>query len=132
MARRLQRLFGALLGVIVLGAGIYALRGATMSTHTGQDPASRLSLVVEAEVHGSETGQTLVEYTEAKILYCRTEVAYTDPVTDLEPVGDGVFRTVLQPALDSTDRTQFRGCLQDWNLDHVLLRVVSMDPLPPA
>lgn len=89
-----------------------------------------MELVVEAETHGSEPGQTVAEYTRAKILVCRTEVGLSDPVIDLEPLGDGVFRTVLQPALDATNRKQLRGCLHDWNVDHLLVEVVSMKDLP--
>ena len=126
MSGRALRVVGVLLGVVALGVAVVQLRDATMSTHTAQDPRSQLELVVEAEVHGSETGQSLAEYTRAKILLCRTEVAYSDPVVELDHLGDGVFRTVLQPALDDTNRTQFRGCLHDWNVDHLRLEVVSM------
>lgn len=128
-----MRPIAALFAVALVVTGVWYLRDATMSTHTVQDPESRLALVVEADTHGAEPGQSLREYTYAKILSCRTEVGRSDPVDALKSVGDteGRFRIVLQPSLDDTNRTQFRGCLEDWNLDHVQIDVISMEHLPP-
>ena len=74
------------------------------------------------------SGQTLAERTEAVLLTCRLEVTM-DPVTPLEAVDDNHFRMVFQPALDSTDRRQFRGCVQDWTIDHVLVNIEAMNEL---
>jgi hypothetical protein len=33
---------------------------------------------------------------------------------------------VLTPALDETNRRQFRGCMEDWVIDHVRINVTDM------
>ncbi|HEY8058449.1 MAG TPA: hypothetical protein VID94_06845, partial [Acidimicrobiales bacterium] len=35
------------------------------------------------------------------------------------------YRAVLQPAMDQTNRRQFRGCLEDWTLDQLLVDEVT-------
>lgn len=116
----------ALLALALLAGGVWQLRSATMSTHVPVDPGSQLAVTVDAETHLSETGQSLVEMVTAKVSMCRLEVRTSDPTGPLEPGPDGRFRFVLQPSLDDTDRTQFRGCLEDWNIDHLLVDVVEM------
>jgi hypothetical protein len=32
--------------------------------------------------------------------------------------------------MDETNRRQFRGCLEDWLIDHVRLDVVTLQDLP--
>lgn len=128
------RVVGSLVAAAVLGVAVWSLRDATMSVHTRQAPDSRLEVVVESEVWGRDDASTLAAYTHIKVAMCRTEVADTDLVVDLEPVDDEherLFRFVLQPSLDATDRKQFRGCLHDWNLDRVEVEVVSMTDLGP-
>lgn len=112
--------------VIVLG-GVYLLREATMSTHDGTGADSRLVVVVEASSNRAEPGVTLEHLAEALLNTCALEVSRTidDPV---EPVAgtDDRFAVSLEPALDSTDRKQYQGCLEDWSVDHLRLHVVSM------
>lgn len=122
----------ALVAAVVVGAGIWWLRGETMSTHVPVDGDSRLAVVVDVDRHRAEAGHTLAEMVQAKVLTCRLEVRRADIVEQPEPVGEGRFRVVLQPSLDDTDQTQFEGCLEDWNVDHVLVDVVSMAELPGA
>lgn len=120
------RVLVALVVVALIGGGIWQLRSETMSTHVQMPPDSRLAVTVDAESHGSEPGQSLLEMVSAKVAVCRLEVGTSDPVGALEPGPDGRFRFVLQPSLDSTDRVQFRGCMEDWNVDHLLIDVVEM------
>ena len=132
--RATLRALGALVGIAVLAGGVYALRESTISRHSVQDSTSRLEVVIDADLRGSEPGQTKVEYARAKVFACRTEVALSDPVEDLTPItrdGEDLFRFVLQPSLDDTDRRQFRGCMEDWNMDHIQVDVVSMVDLAP-
>ena len=127
-----MRVIAALLAAIGLGAAVWYLRDATMSTHTVRHPDSQLVMVLDADVHRSEPGQTLEEHLRAKVLYCRTEVGYSDPVDPPERVdGDeGTFRVVLQPSLDDTDMRQFRGCMEDWNMDQLQVDVREMVDIP--
>lgn len=120
------RVVVALVVLALVGGGVWQLRSATMSTHVDVDPDSRLAVAIDAESHMSETGQSLQEMVTAKVAMCRLEVRAADPVGPPEAGADGRFRFVLQPSLDDTDRVQFRGCLEDWNVDHLLLDVVEM------
>lgn len=120
----------ALVGVTV---GILLVRDLTQSTHSAQPPDSRLEVVVDADSRAGEPTQALHEMTTAQVVMCRLEVS-GDPVGDVVSLPDDPtrFRVVLQPALDETDRTQYRGCLEDWRIDHLRLRVISMARLDPA
>jgi hypothetical protein len=123
---------GAALGVVGLAVGglaVAGLREATLSTHQPVPPDSRIELVLNAATRGGEPGHTLDEMVEAQINTCRLEVS-SDVVGEIEPLGDGRFRAVLAPSMDETDRRQFRGCIGDWQIDHVALGVVSLDELP--
>ncbi|MGH9138967.1 MAG: hypothetical protein ACRD0G_18300, partial [Acidimicrobiales bacterium] len=110
----------AALGLVGLGvgvAGVLALREATLSTHQPVEGRG-MELVVSARTRGGEQGQTLAEMVEAQLLACRLEVT-SDVVGAIEPLGDGRFRAVLEPAMDQTNRRQFRGCVEDFMIDHV-------------
>jgi hypothetical protein len=115
------------LGLIGLGigvVGVLALREATLSTH--QRVAGRgMELVVSAKTKGGEKSQTLSEMVEAQLLTCRLEVN-TDLDGRIEPLGSGRFRAELALALDQTNRRQFRGCLEDWIVDHLQVDVVQL------
>lgn len=115
------------LGLIGLGAGVVAvlaLREATLSTHepvTGEE----MELVVSANTKGGERNQTLPEMVEAQLQTCRLEVT-SDLAGPIEPLGDGRFRAVLTPAMDETNRRQFRGCVEDFMIDHVQINVIQL------
>lgn len=113
-------------GLALGGVAVAGLREATLSTHEPVAPDSRVELVVNAETRGGESGQTLAEMVESQILACRLEVT-SDVVGDIEALGGGRFRAVLSPAMDQTNRRQFRGCIEDWQIDHLRLGVVSLD-----
>jgi hypothetical protein len=119
-----------LLGIIGLGIGVVAvlaLREATLSTH---EPVSarEMELVVSAKTKAGEKSQTLFEMVEAQLLSCRLEVSsdFTGPI---ERLGDGRFRAVLRPALDDTNQKQFRGCVEDWIIDHLQVDVVELNAI---
>ncbi len=124
------RVLVALVVVSLLGGGIWQLRSETMSTHVQMAHESQLAVTVDAESHGSEPGQSLRDMVAAKVAVCRLEVGTSDRVGPLEPGPDGRFRFVLQPSLDDTDRVQFRGCMEDWNVDHLLVDVMEMREVP--
>lgn len=115
------------LGAAGLGIGIvavFALREATLSTHEPVT-AREMELVVSAKTKGGEEGQTLSEMVEAQLLACRLEVN-SDLAGPIERLGGGRFRAVLAPALDETNRKQFRGCVEDWVIDHLQVDVVTL------
>jgi hypothetical protein len=116
--------------VVGLGIGVVAvlaLREATLSTH--QEVAGRgTELVLSATTEGGEEGQTLAEMVEAQLLTCRLEVT-SDLAGPIEPLGDGRFRVVLEPAMDQTNRRQFRGCVEDFIIDHLQIDVIELNPV---
>lgn len=117
---------GSILVVVVLG-GVYLLREATMSTHYETGADTRLVVVVQASSNRAEPGVTLDELAEAQVSTCALEVSRTrDGEVERVPGTDDRFAVTLRPSLDSTDRKQYQGCLEDWSVDHLRLRVVSM------
>jgi hypothetical protein len=127
---RKLKLRHVLLGSIGLAIGVVAvlaLREATLSTHqavTGRG----VEVMLFAETKGGEQGQTLDEMVEAHLLTCRLEVS-SDLDGPVEPLGDGRYRAVLAPALDDTNKRQFRGCIEDWVIDHLRVDVTSLTTL---
>lgn len=121
-----RALMGSVLVAVALG-GVHLLREATMSTHYETGADTRLVVVVEASSNRAEPGTTLDELAEAQVSTCVLEVS-TNRDGEVEPVPgtDDRFSFTLRPSLDSTDRKQYRGCLEDWSVDHLRLHVVSM------
>jgi hypothetical protein len=118
------------LGVVGLGVGVVAvllLREATLSTHERVD-ARQTRLVLSAETKGGEEHQTLSEMVQAQVLTCRLEVE-SDVAGPIERLGNGRYRAVLEPALDDTNQRQFRGCLEDWVIDHVKIDVMELEQI---
>ena len=114
-------------GLAVGIVGVLALREATLSTHEEVD-ARQVELVVDASSAGGEPGQTLGEMVEAQLLTCRLEVT-SDLAGPIEDLGDGRFRAVFEPAMDETNRRQFRGCVEDFVIDHLQVSVVEFNEL---
>ncbi len=123
-----MKVIGVIVGLVIAVVAVAMLRDATLSTHQDIDPASRIELVMRVSTSGGESGQTLDEMAEALLLTCRLEVS-SDPISPLEDLGDGRFRVVLAPSMDDTDQRQFRGCLEDWLIDHVRNDVERLEPL---
>lgn len=125
----MSRITAVVFGLVGLAVGMVAvlsLREATLSTHHHVDPDSELEVLLEVESRGNEPTQTLPEMTEALVLTCRLEIN-VDPISEVEQVAADQFRMVLRPALDETDRRQFKGCLEDWTIDHLLVDVLEMN-----
>jgi hypothetical protein len=115
---------GLTIGVVL----VIALREATLSTHQPVPANSRIEVVVTARTRGAEPGHTLDEMVEAQLLSCRFQVN-SNVVGDIEQQGNGRYRAVFTPTLDETNRRQFRGCLNDWMIDHFRMHVVRMREL---
>ena len=107
--------------------GVLALREATLSTHRKVTEAARTTIVIEAEIKGTEHNQTLDETVEAI-------AGRLPPRGQLRSRGRPAAvrrrrstRRASCPALDESNRRQFRGCLEDWTLDHLLVDVLSLE-----
>jgi hypothetical protein len=112
---------GLALGVF----GVLALRDATLSTHEPVPRNAVTEVTLRAQTSGGESNQSLPEMVEALLGACRLEVA-SDVMGPIEPLDQGFFRATLAPALDETNRRQFRGCIEDWTIDHLKVDQVSM------
>jgi hypothetical protein len=115
----------AAVGVLLGALAVLGLREATLSTHQPVPPDSTIEVVFDAKEKGSEPTQGLDEIVETKLQMCRLEVT-SDVVGEIESLGDGRYRAVLAPTMDQTNRRQFRGCLEDWGIDHIQLDVLSL------
>jgi hypothetical protein len=124
---RLGKLALAVVGLAIGVVGVLALREATLSTHEDVD-ARETRLVLSGETKGGEEHQTLSEMVEAQVLTCRLEVE-SDLAGPIERLGDRRYRAVLVPAMDDSNRRQFRGCLEDWVIDGVQLDVERLDQI---
>lgn len=121
------RPLAAAVTVVILGVGVVALRDATLSTHQSVPSDSSIELIFRIASHGAESGQTVDEIAEALVITCRLEVT-SDPGS-IERLEGQRFRVILRPSMDATDRRQFRGCLEDWTIDHVRADVERLAPL---
>ena len=122
---RLGKIALGVVGLAIGVVGVLALREATLSTHE-EVAARETRLVLSGRTKGAEEHQTLSEMVEAQVLTCRLEVE-SDLAGPIERLGDGRYRAVLVPAMDDSNRRQFRGCLEDWVIDGVQLDVERLD-----
>ncbi len=112
---------------VVVAGGIYLLREATMSRHYETGPDTTLEVVVRAASNRPEPGASLEELAEAQLSTCALEVASARQGEVVAVPGtDDQFAVTLRPSLDSTDRKQYEGCVEDWAVDHLRLTVVAM------
>lgn len=126
----LGRVVAAMAGLAVGIAGVLALREATLSTHQPVSADSRVAVVIDVDTRNRERDQSAAEMAEALFAVCRLEVS-SDLVGAPREVAPGRFEAVLEPALDETNRRQFRGCLEDWTLDSMHAHVRSIGSVPP-
>lgn len=124
---KLGRILLGLVGLAIGIVGVLALREATLSTHE-EVTARETELVVSARTEGGEKSQRLPEMVEAQLLTCRLEVA-SDYAGPIERLGDSRFRAVLVPALDETNKRQFRGCVEDFIIDHLQINVLELNAI---
>ncbi len=122
-----------LVGVVVVGAGLWFLRSASISRDVEVAAGSRTEVVYGVTTRQLEE-HTVAEAASALFQACRmtVEARVVQPPTD---IGTDVYRAVFAPALDRTDRLQLRGCLEDLQIAHVLgdvLRVGRVEPHVPA
>ena len=123
-------------GAVVLGAvglavgvlAVGALREATLSTHHKVPAGTQVAVVVRAASKGAEPHQTLPEMVETQLSLCRLEVQ-SDISAPIRQIADDTFRAVLSPSMDETNRRQFRGCLEDFRIDHFHMDVLAIGPV---
>lgn len=125
-----HRLLVPVLAVVALGVGIAAMREATQSRHEVMPPGSSVRIVLEPHSKRPEGSQRTSSVVTAHLAFCQLEVGSRmegDPeVVSREPLR---YSVVMAPALDSTDRKQFRGCVEDWIVDNHRIDVIEMEEL---
>lgn len=119
----------AVLAAVATVGGIVWLRQVTMARDVPTPSDSRTVVVVESRtnLHDSEVG--LHQITEAVMTSCRLEIGATSVETLQRHDEPDRFRLVLQPALDTTERRRYEGCLEDWRIDHLRIDVVSIEQI---
>ena len=107
-----------------------ALREATLSTHQRVDPDSQTELVVSA---GDRAPRPASPWSRSSKPRSAPAAWRSTPTWSARspPRATAEFRAVLRPSMDETNRRQFRGCLEDWLIDHVRLDVVTLHDLGP-
>lgn len=116
----------AVVGLVIGATAVLLLREATLSTHQPVPPGSRATVLVDVEIRSPERDQGPSEMVTALLTVCRLEVS-SDLVGEVRALGDGRYEAVLTPALDETNRRQFRGCVEDWTIDGLWADVVAID-----
>lgn len=104
------------------------MREATESRHVPMPADSRVRVVIHPRSNRPESSQSIERVISAHIAFCQLEVG-SELVGDLEEVSDDPLRFAFEmaPALDETDRKQFRGCLEDWIVDNHRTDVVEIE-----
>lgn len=115
---------GLILMVAVL-VGIRFLADAALTTHDYVDPESRMEIVVRGRI-SEQAEYNLLDGLGSLITFCRLEVGRSAVVLPPEQISEDQLRFVFQPALDDADQRQFRGCVNDLTVDHLLASVESM------
>ena len=129
----LLRVVVAVVAVAVVGAGLWALRAATISRDVPAAAGTRTEVVYTVATRHLDE-HSVEEAASALFDACRLTVEATvaqPPVA----VDDDTFRAVFEPALDRTDRLQLRGCIEDLQLAHVLgdvLRIGRVEQRTPV
>lgn len=125
---RAARLLVPSMAILVLVVGVLLMREATQSRHRTMHPASRVRVVVAPHSNRPEQAQKGDDVVRAHLSYCQLEVGSAIE-GDVEQVSDDPvrFAVVLAPALDETDRKQFRGCVEDWMVDNHRIDVIEME-----
>lgn len=116
--------FGVLV-VIALVGGVFAVREATESRHPPTAPTSRTVIDMAASTN-LDGGPSLRELVDAASTTCRMEIGARPVGPAAVPIAGDRYRIVLAPALDGTEELQYRGCLQDWQIDHLMIDVVTI------
>lgn len=126
----LRTVLVALAVMVVALVGIRLLADAALTTHDYVDPDSQVEIVVRGRV-SAQAEYNLPHGVDSLVRFCRLEVGRSALVAPLEQISDDEFRFIFQPALDDADQRQFRGCVNDMTVDHMLASVESMTLLNP-
>lgn len=114
--------------VALLAGGILVMREATQSRHEPMPADSRVRVVIAPRSNRPESDQSIERVSHAHLSFCQLEVgSRMEGGLEIATIDPLRFSVVMAPALDSTDRKQFRGCIEDWIVDNHWIDVVEME-----
>lgn len=125
----LTRLAAALLIVAVGVLSMQWLLRETLTRHHDVRSDRSLEVVFTGEQRAGDDHADAT-YAWGLVSLCHLEVRAELVAGSFTDLGDRTYRFVLQPTLDSADRRQLEGCLEDGRVDHFLGDVVSMEEAP--
>ena len=125
-----HRVLFPVLALVALGGGIAAMREATQSRHIEMPPGSKVRVVIAPRSNRPESSQSIERVVMAQISFCQLEVG-SELLGDLEELDGEPLRYAfeMEPALDETDRKQFRGCVEDWIVDNHRIDVTEIEEI---
>ncbi len=126
-----HRVLFPILALLALAGGIVAMREATQSRHEQMPEDSRVRVLIAPSSNRPESSQSIERVVLAHLFFCQLEVGseIDDEGLALESTEPLRYSFVMAPALDDTDRKQFRGCVEDWVVDNHRIDVIEIEDL---
>ncbi len=119
------------IALLVMGLVVVAVRWAvdnTLTRHAEVEPGSSLLVTIHGERQSSAEHDE-AELVEAVVAICQLEVGGKVDPDSLRLVDDDadLYQVEFTPSLDTSDRRQLKGCIQDVRIDHFKASIVSME-----
>ena len=132
VSHRPTRLVLGLVGLVVGGLAVSALREATLSTHQAIAAGSRSRSWSRSDPRAGSGTRPRARWSRpcSSPAASRSTPTWSASRAPRGPTTTRPYRAVLEPAMDETNRRQFRGCLEDWTLDQFLVDVVAFEDTP--
>ncbi len=111
--------------VAAVAIGIDELRDATMSTPDPADPDAVMVLTLDVDTR--EAFGSVDDLAEALYVACRVRLPDETRLIESAETPDGAGRLVVAPALGTTSKRRFVGCLEDLIIDRVEAQVVTTE-----
>ena len=114
--------------VAAVAIGIDELRDATMSTPDPADPDAVMVLTLDVDTR--EAFGSVDDLAEALYVACRVRLPDETQLIESTETPDGAGRLVVAPALGTTSKRRFVGCLEDITIDRVEAQVMRTEKVP--
>ena len=108
--------------------GIDFLRDETMSTPDPPDPDAVMVLTLDIDTR--EAFGSVDDLGEALYVACRVRLPDDTQLIESTETPGGLGRLVVAPALGTTSKRRFVGCLEDATIDRVNANVITADKVP--
>jgi hypothetical protein len=119
----MKRIVIVLVLLVVAVLGVDVLGDLTQSRPDSVQDGTATELVMSVEEDRFRPGQDAAAHALWSVCAAQTR---SQPVgTGIEPVGDGQYRVVLEPAVGHHEELKLVGCLEDLTIDRVVGNVES-------